>query len=532
VPALAQRRLMVASMADQRGRCSNTDYCSDAVKQRVFILPGAESFTCPRCGGPLQTVSAARRRNRTALFLQAAVVFLSMATLSYALISQAGPLWASAGTMLPGRAQAALRTVPPADGGSARTVLLRIAGSDVIGARLAPRLAANYLGLIGSTDIATSPGSAEGMIEVAGQRDAVTITLNSAAAGFSMLLRRTADVAMSATRISGAEAERLQALGDMTSPAAEAVIAVQGIVVAVSPANPAVSLTLPQLRDIFSGRTTDWAELGGAAGPVHVYVAQGRGSAAIAPQEIGIGQDGITATANWVTGGVMAAALAADRGGIGLLPFGGTGPAKVLALGDGTSPVIPNRLTISAESYPLVRRLYLYAAPNAGSPLARRFTDYVFTPAGQAAVEAAGFMPLATRTGAALAPVPEAVPDRLRQVLAGATRMSMEFRLQPGTSALDSRSARDLDRLASQLRAQHISSNRLILAGFTDNSGVPQASRAMAQAWAEAVAAALTRGGIAPGRIVSFGSDMPVADNATPDGRERNRRVEVYLAPP
>lgn len=527
---------MVASMADQRGRCSNTDYCSDAVKQRVFILPGAEDFTCPRCGGPLQTVSAARRRSRTALFLQAAVVFLSMATLSYELISQAGPLWASAGAMLPGRAQAALRTVPPADGGSARTVLLRIAGSDIIGARLAPRLAANYLGLIGSTDIATSPGSAEGVIEVAGQqsgqRDTVTITLNSAAAGFSMLLRRTADVAMSATRISGAEAERLQALGNMTSPAAEAVIAVQGIAVAVSPANPAVSLTLPQLRGIFSGRITDWAELGGAAGPVHVYVAQGRGGAAIAPQEIGIGQDGITATANWVTGGAMAAALAADRGGIGLLPFGGTGPAKVLALGDGAAPVIPDRLTISTESYPLVRRLYLYAAPNAGSPLARRFTDYVFTPAGQAAVEAAGFMPLATRTGTALAPVSEGVPDRLRQVLAGATRMSMEFRLQPGASALDSRSARDLDRLASQLRAQRISPNRLILAGFTDNSGVPQASRATAQAWAEAVASALARGGITPGRIVSFGSDMPVADNATPDGRERNRRVEVYLAPP
>ena len=228
----------------------------------------------------------------------------------------------------------------------------------------------------------------------------------------------------------------------------------------------------------------------------------------------------------------MAAALAADRGGIGLLPFGGTGPAKVLALGDGAAPVIPDRLTISTESYPLVRRLYLYAAPNAGSPLARRFTDYVFTPAGQATVEAAGFMPLATRTGTALAPVPEGVSDRLRQVLAGATRMSMEFRLQPGASALDSRSARDLDRLASQLRAQRISPNRLILAGFTDNSGVPQASRATAQAWAEAVASALARGGITPGRIASFGSDMPVADNATLDGRERNRRVEVYLAPP
>jgi len=526
-------------MADQRGRCGNTDYCSDAVKQRVFILPGAEGFICPRCSEPLRTVGVVRKRSRTALVLQAAVVFLGTAALSYKLVSQASPLWAWAGaTLSNSRAQAALRTLPSPDagGGSARTVLLRIAGSDVIGAKLAPRLAANYLGLIGSTDIAASPGNAEGVTEIigqqSGQRDTVTITLNSAAAGFNMLLRRTADVAMSATRISGDEAERLQSLGDMTSPAAEAVIAVQGIAVAVSPANPAVSLTVPQLRGIFSGRIANWAELGGTAGPVHVYVAQGRGSAAIVPQEVGIGQDGITATATWVTGGAMAAALAADRGGIGLLPYSSTGPAKVLALGDAAAGVAPNRATISNESYPLVRRLYLYAAPNAGSPLARRFTDYVFTPAGQAAVEAAGFMPLAARTGTAPASVPEAAPDHLRQVLAGATRLSMEFRLQSGASALDSRSARDLDRLAAHLRAQRISPNRLILAGFTDNSSVPQASRAAAQAWAEAVAAALARGGITPGRIVSFGSDMPVADNATPDGRERNRRVEVYLTPP
>ena len=527
-------------MIDQRGRCGNTDYCSDAVKQRIFILPGAESFICPRCSQPLQNAGAARKRSRTALVLQASVILLGTAALTYKLIGQAGPLWASAGAVPPnGKAQAALRTVPlhDAGGGSARTVLLRIAGSDIIGAKLAPRLAANYLGLIGSTDIAASPGSAEGMIEVigqqSGQRDTVTITLNSAAAGFDMLLRRTADVAMSATRISGDEARRLEALGDMTSPEAEAVIAVQGIAVAVSPANPVASLTLPQLRGVFSGRITNWAELGGTAGPVHVHVAQGRGGA-IAPQEVGIGQDGITATATWVTGGAMAAALAADRGGIGLLPFGSTGPARVLALGDGAAAVTPSRLTISDESYPLVRRLYLYTAPSAGSPLARRFTDYVSTPPGQAAIEAAGFVPLMVRSEAALAsvPVPEVPPDRLRQVLAGATRMSMEFRLQPGASALDSRSARDLDRLAAHLRTQRISPNRLILAGFTDNSGVPQASRATAQAWAEAVAAALARGGIAPGRIMSFGSDMPVADNATPDGRERNRRVEVYLAPP
>jgi len=47
----------------------------------------------------------------------------------------------------------------------------------------------------------------------------------------------------------------------------------------------------------------------------------------------------------------------------------------------------------------------------------------------------------------------------------------------------------------------------------------------------EAVVAALSRAGVSPGKAMGFGADVPVADNATADGREKNRRVEAYLAP-
>ena len=523
-------------MADQRGRCGNIEYCRNAVSLQIVAVPAGGEFECPRCGHSLHAVAPARawKRSRTSLAVQAAIVALGGSALAYRLTSQPGGP-ASAWTVFPtGAAQAAPQSAPPAERGpAARSMLLRLAGSDVIGARLAPRLAAGYLGMIGSTDIAILPGAAEGVTEVVGQqgsqRDALAIALNSAAAGYDMLLRRTADIAMSATRMSPADAERLSSLGPMTSPAAETVIGLQGIVAAVNPANPAAALTLPQLRDVFSGRITDWSELGGASGPVHVYVAQGRGSA-IAPQEVGVGQDGITANATWVMGDGMPAALASDRGGIGLLPFGGSGAAKVLALGGrGTVTVAPSRLTIATESYPLVRRLYLYAAPVAGSPVARRFTDWVLSPAGQQVVEAAGFVPLTIRTEAAA--LPSTTPDRLRRVITGASRVSMDFRVQPGAKELDDRGARDAERLAAYVRAQGIGPGRLILAGFADSGGTPQANQLAAQQQVEAVRAALTREGIVPGRAVAFGTDLPIADNATPDGRERNRRVEVYLAP-
>ena len=242
-----------------------------------------------------------------------------------------------------------------------------------------------------------------------------------------MLGQRTADVVMSITRMSPADAGRLASLGAMTGPATEAVIGLQGIVVAVNPANPAVSLTLPQLRDVFSGRITDWSELGGTRGPVHVYVSGGR-DGATAPQEVGIGQDGLPATTAWVTADGMPSALASDRGGIGLLPFGRSGAAKVLELG-GRGAVAPSRLTIATESYPLVRRLYLYASSDAGSTAARRFMDWVSSSAGQQVVEAAGFVPLAIKPEPAA--LPNAIPARLRRVMASVSRASANFPVQP-----------------------------------------------------------------------------------------------------
>ena len=548
-------------MADQRGRCCNTEYCADAVSQRVVVIPEGEKFACPKCGEPLESTSEARakKRGKMSLVLQVSVVVLGGAALTYKLTNRSfipglqartapapsEPQAASTMAAIPAAAAATdpqppapARQAPPAgpaDASPAATsALLRFAGSDIIGARLAPRLAASYLGLIGSTGISVSPARADGTVEVigqtAGQRDAITITSNSAAAGFTMLMRGNADVVMSAAKISAADAERLLSLGDMTSPANESVIATQGIAVATSPANRLAALTVPQLRGIFSGRITDWSELGAAPGPIHVYVAQGRGAAAVDPQDVGLGQEGVTATASRVAGDQMAAALMADRGSIGLLPFGSTGTAKVLAVGEGGAVAVsPTELTISTESYPLVRRLYLYTAPGPGSNLARRFTEYVFSPAGQAAVEAAGFVPLTVRTEAAS--IPDATPDRLRQALAGATRVSVDFRFQPGVKELNSRGARDLERLIAYIKSQRIAPSRLILAGFADNSGTPQVNQSVAQQRADTVASALSKNGVAPGKVVAFGSDLPIADNTTPDGRERNRRVEVYLAP-
>ncbi len=338
-------------------------------------------------------------------------------------------------------------------------------------------------------------------------------------------------MAMSSRKISPVEAERLSSLGDMTAAASETIIGIQGVAVVVSPANRLLSLTIPQLHSVLGGHIADWSQLGGAPGPIHVYAVDNQGGAIDTSQDMLMSQDDLSATAVKVASEqALAAAIATDRDGIGLTAFGNTGNAKVLAVADANaSPVAPSDLSIATESYPLSQRLYLYTAPSSPNLFVKRFSAYVSSAGGQAVVEASGLVPLTVKSESAA--VPDAASERFKQLVAGATRLSVDFRFQPGSLELDGRSVRDLDRLVTYLKSQRVSASRVILAGFADSNGAPAANQVVSQRRAEVVMTALSKAGIVPGKTAMFGAELPVADNATPEGRERNRRVEVYLAP-
>ncbi|PKP98779.1 MAG: cell envelope biogenesis protein OmpA [Alphaproteobacteria bacterium HGW-Alphaproteobacteria-13] len=70
--------------------------------------------------------------------------------------------------------------------------------------------------------------------------------------------------------------------------------------------------------------------------------------------------------------------------------------------------------------------------------------------------------------------------------------------------------------------------------GHADSTGSAAANLALSQARAQTVADALQAGGLrfAPGQIVGRGETMPLSDNATPEGRQDNRRVVLIVTPP
>lgn len=75
---------------------------------------------------------------------------------------------------------------------------------------------------------------------------------------------------------------------------------------------------------------------------------------------------------------------------------------------------------------------------------------------------------------------------------------------------------------------------RILVAGYTDNMGNPDSNLTLSTARAQAVRDWLIEASGIPGTqfaIQGYGDTRPIAGNDTPDGRTRNRRVEITLVP-
>jgi len=119
-------------------------------------------------------------------------------------------------------------------------------------------------------------------------------------------------------------------------------------------------------------------------------------------------------------------------------------------------------------------------------------------------------------------------PAGYSQMVAGAERLSFDFRFESGTGNPDTKAQRDLGRLVAYM-GKAGRGRSLLLAGFADGVGAADSNLQLSQARADVIAGALRSRGIDVLDVRGFGSAIPVASNDTPAGRERNRRVEVWL---
>ncbi len=74
---------------------------------------------------------------------------------------------------------------------------------------------------------------------------------------------------------------------------------------------------------------------------------------------------------------------------------------------------------------------------------------------------------------------------------------------------------------------------KIVVEGYTDSQGADAFNQTLSEARAASVRTYLTGHGVDASKITSqgFGKGSPVADNASPEGRANNRRVEIVISP-
>lgn len=228
----------------------------------------------------------------------------------------------------------------------------------------------------------------------------ISVTGGGSGTGIASLLNGTVDLANASRDLS--EEERAAARNVGFEPVQEAV-ALDAIAVVVNPANPVDALTVPQLADIFTGRITNWREVGGEDRPIvilsrecnsgtYMYfleevVRQGRKdcedlfspNALLMPSSEGISSE------------VRQNPNAIGYDGLGYV----TPDQKVLAVArePGAPYVRPTVETVVDGSYPIARPLYMITRGQATGAIAE-YLQWIKGPEGQAIVRELGFVPL------------------------------------------------------------------------------------------------------------------------------------------
>ena len=420
--------------------------------------------------------------------------------------------------------------------------LLRLVGSNTIGSSLAPALAKAYLEQrLGARGVAIRPGLGrhdqwiEGLPEGASRPRRIEVAATGSSFAFSALERGEADIGLSSRAITPVEIRRLAALGNMRSVKSEHILGLDGIAVIVNPGNPITTLTLEQVARLFDGTVKNWLEIGGVKQPVHRYARNKESGTYLSFLEMVTRSHGRLArnTRYYVDSRELSEAVAADPGAIGFVAIPYVGRAKALKLAAlHHAPFAATPLNVYREDYPLSRRLYLYTPETPANPRVADFLDFALSPAGQALVEDAGFVgqrehPISPPDN--LHHLPENAPRRYVELTRTADRVSFSIRFKEGEAEPDSKAWRDLPRLIQVLISPQYRKRQVILATFAGPADGTAAARRVPPESIAKLKAELERNGLTNVKVEDFGQSLPLAPTDTSEGREKNRRIELWL---
>jgi phosphate transport system substrate-binding protein len=228
----------------------------------------------------------------------------------------------------------------------------------------------------------------------------ISVTGGGSGTGIAALVNGTVDIANASRKIKDEEIAEAQSNG--IEPV-EHIIARDAIAVIVNPNNPVSQLTLQQISDIYSGKYTNWTEVGGEDRPIvrlsretnsgtHVYFLETVLRLGSKEDKTLFSMDTLLLpSSEGIISEVRDNPNAIGYDGLGYVPK----DLKKIAIAKkaGEPYVLPSIATVNDKSYAIARDLYMYTN---GEPtgIVREYLDWILSDEAQQIVADLGFVPV------------------------------------------------------------------------------------------------------------------------------------------
>ncbi|MBK7318360.1 MAG: phosphate ABC transporter substrate-binding protein [Anaerolineales bacterium] len=227
----------------------------------------------------------------------------------------------------------------------------------------------------------------------------ISVTGGGSGTGIAALINNTVDLANASRQIKDEEIAEAQSKG--VEPV-EHIIARDAIAVIVNPENPVNELTLQQISDIYSGKTTNWSEVGGDDRPIvklsretnsgtHVYFLE-------TVLRLGSKEDKTLFSTDTLLLPSSEGIISEVRDNPNAIGYDGLGyvpdDLKMIAIAKeaGGLYVLPSIETVNDKTYAIARDLYMYTN---GEPtgVIKDYLDWILSDEAQQIVAELGFVP-------------------------------------------------------------------------------------------------------------------------------------------
>ena len=222
----------------------------------------------------------------------------------------------------------------------------------------------------------------------------IQVTGGGSGTGISALINGTTDICNSSRPMKASEKEKLKQR--YATLGVEIKAARDGLAVYVNDNNAVKELTLDQLKDIYTGKITNWKDVGGNDAKIILYSRENNsGTYVYFKDNVLKGADYAANAQNMPGTASVVNAVAKDKNGIG---YGGAAYGKGIkyvsvkkdAATPGYEPTVEN---IKAGLYPITRYLYLYTRSRPTGAL-KEYIDWILSAEGQGIVTNVGYFPV------------------------------------------------------------------------------------------------------------------------------------------